>query len=353
MKKITSLFFLLHFFIFSYASKHPRNVIFFVAEGLGTAQIYATMLSNIQPMAISQFNYIGFSKTHSANKFVPDGAAASTALACGIKTNNNFIGMSPDSLAVLSVLEVAATHSLATGIVSTCALTNASTAAFIAHQVDKNMFEEIALDYVNSSLSVMIGGGRNYFEDRLDDRNLTEELRKKNFQVVFSLDEMQKIKVGKLAGLLYNDQNPPMPQRGPMLPNSTQIAIDLLKHNKKGFFLVVQSAQMDWAAHANDSQQIIRELTDFDQAIAKAIDFAKIDGNTLVVVTSTFETGGMLLSDTKSGSSMFAEFQSTTHTGTPVPVFAFGPGAEMFTGFYDNSSFKQKFEILLKFMKAK
>jgi len=98
------------------------------------------------------------------------------------------------------------------------------------------MYEEIATDYLKTDIDVFIGGGRKYFEERADDRNLTNELKAKNYQIAYTLDDVKATKSGKLAGLLYEDQNPGMPERGKMLPDATMAAIDILDNNKKGFF---------------------------------------------------------------------------------------------------------------------
>jgi len=319
---------------------------------MGIAQVYAGMVANGNTLKLEQCTSSGFSKTYSASNFTTDSGAGGTALACGIKTKNGIIGMNPDSVAVESILELSEKNKLSTGIVVACAVTHATPASFIAHQVNRNMYEEIAADYLKSDIDVFIGGGRKYFEDRTDGRNLTTELKAKNFQIAYNLNEVKAIKSGKLAGLLYDDQNPGMPERGSMLPDATKTAIQILANNKKGFFLMVEGSQIDWAAHDNDAPQVIKEMLDFDQAIGRALDYAKKDGNTLVIITADHETGGMTILDGKFNSdTMKASFSTKNHSGVPVPVFAFGPGAGYFSGFMENTSFKGKIEMLLKLKK--
>jgi len=334
------------------AQKNPKNVIFLIGDGMGIAQVYAGMVANGNHLELERCTYSGFSKTYSSNKFTTDSGAGGTALACGVKTKNGMIGMNPDSVAVQSILELASKNSLSTGIVVACAVTHATPASYIAHQINRDMYEEIATDYLKTNIDVFIGGGRKYFEDRTDNRNLTNELKAKNYQIAYNLNDVKKTKTGKLAGLLYDDQNPGMPERGTMLPDATQTAITILSTNKKGFFLMVEGSQIDWAAHDNNTQQIIKEMLDFDQTIGKALDFAKKDGNTLVIITADHETGGMTILDGKFGSDMLkAAFITKSHSGVPVPIFAYGPGAENFSGFMENISFKGKIEKLLKLKK--
>lgn len=334
------------------AQKNPKNVIFLIGDGMGIAQIYAGMVANGNSLQLERCTYSGFSKTYSSTNFTTDSGAGGTALACGVKTRNGMIGMNADSVAVESILELSEKNKLSTGIVVACAVTHATPASYIAHQVNRNMYEEIATDYLKTDIDVFIGGGRKYFEDRTDGRNLTSELKAKNYQIAYNLNEVKAVKSGKLAGLLYDDQNPGMPERGSMLPDATEAAINILANNKKGFFLMIEGSQIDWAGHDNNAKQLIKEMLDFDQTIGRALDFAKKDGNTLVIITADHETGGMTILDGKFNSdSMKALFSTKNHTGVPVPVFAYGPGAENFTGFMENTGFKGKIEKLLKLKK--
>lgn len=355
MKK-TLLFLVLILFVCSLlplsAQKTPKNVVFLIGDGMGLAQIYAGMVANGNKLNLERCTYSGFSKTYSSNKFTTDSGAGGTALACGVKTRNGMIGMSPDSISAQSILELSSKNKLSTGIVVACAVTHATPASFIAHQVNRNMYDDIATDYLKTDIDVFIGGGRKYFEDRTDGRNLTNELKAKNYQVVYKLDDVKAVKAGKMAGLLYDDQNPNMPERGSMLPDATVAAIDILKNNKKGFFLIVEGSQIDWAGHDNNAPQVVKEMLDFDQTIGRVLDFAMKDGNTLVIITADHETGGLTLLNGKFGSDeLKAAFGTKDHTGIPVPVFSFGPGADNFSGFMENTSFKAKLEKLLKLKK--
>ena len=334
------------------AQKNPKNVIFLIGDGMGIAQVYAGMVANNNSLALERCTHSGFSKTYSDSNFTTDSGAGGTALSCGVKTKNGMIGMSPDSVAVQSILELASKNKLSTGIVVACAVTHATPASFIAHQVNRNMYEEIATDFLKTDIDVFIGGGRKHFEDRGDGRNLTTELKAKNYQVAYNMNEVKAIKTGKLAGLLYDEQNPGIPERGTMLPDATKAALDILDNNTKGFFLMIEGSQIDWAGHDNNSGQVVKEMLDFDQTIGHVLDFAKKDGNTLVIITADHETGGMTILDGTFGSdNMKTVFTTKGHSGVPVPVFTFGPGAENFSGFMENTSFKAKIAKLLKLKK--
>ncbi len=347
-----SVFLFLIFTQSTFSQKLPKNVIFMIGDGMGLAQIYAGMVANGNSLQIERCTFTGLSKTYSSDNFTTDSGAGGTALACGVKTRNHMIGMGPDSVAVQSILEEASKNKMATGIVVACALTHATPASYIAHQINREMNEEIATDFLKTPIDVFIGGGRKYFEERTDTRNLTAELKSKNYKIAYNLNEVKATTRGKLAGFLYDDQNPGMPERGTMLPDATQSALSILNTNKKGFFLMVEGSQIDWACHDNNYQQLIKEVLDFDQTIGRVLDFAKKDGNTLVIITADHETGGLTILDGKfANEKMKVSFSSKNHSGVPVPVYSFGPGAENFTGFMENSSFKAKIEKLLKLKK--
>lgn len=106
---------------------------------------------------------------------------------------------------------------------------------------------------------------------------------------------------------------------------------------------MVEGSQIDWGGHANDAAYAINEMIDFDKAIGAALDFAEKDGNTLVIITADHETGGMSLvnGDMQAGT-VEARFTTKSHTGVMIPVFSFGPGAEKFSGIYDNYSIFDK-----------
>ncbi|MDR2037626.1 MAG: alkaline phosphatase [Bacteroidales bacterium] len=322
-----------------------RNVILMIGDGMGLAHQYAVCKGN---KAVERCQYVGLAKTYSANDYTTDSAAAGTAIACGEKTNNGMLGQRPDSSRLVSMLEYAAGNDLSTGVVVTCELTHATPAAFVAHVNNRNENENIAADYTQSPVNVCIGGGRKYFENRTDSKNLTETMRSKGFRVAYTMDEVKSVHEGNLLALLADVALEPYPARGEMLPEAITAAINILNRNGKGFFLMVEGSQIDWAGHANDQTHLMNEMLDFDRAVHTAFDFAAQDGHTLVIVTADHETGGLTI---PGGNLQTCEpamaFSTKGHTGVPVPVYAFGPDAEMFTGIYDNTAFLPKILNLL------
>jgi alkaline phosphatase len=292
---------------------------------------------------------VGLVKTHAANSYTTDSAAAGTAIACGEKTDNGMLGQTPDGRNLKSMLEYAADNDMATGMVVSCELTHATPAAFVAHVGRRTESEMIAKDYTQSKINVAIGGGRKFFENRTDSINLTDTMIAKGFRVAYTMDEVKATQKGNLLALLADVAPERYPARGEMLPEAVTTAIDILNRNEKGFFLMVEGSQIDWAAHNHDQEYMLNETLDFDRAIKVAYDFAERDGQTLVIVTADHETGGINISrgNLQTGD-LATDFSTQGHTCVPVPVYAFGPVAKMFTGIFDNTEFLPKVLKLLE-----
>jgi len=320
-----------------------RNVILMIGDGMGLNHQYAAYTANKGSLAIERCQYVGLVKTYSANEYTTDSAAAGTAIACGEKTDNYKLGIRPDGSRLKSMLDYAADDGLSTGMVVTCELTHATPAAFVAHIGGRSDNEYIATEFTRSKINVCIGGGRKFFEDRTDSLNITEMMKIKGFQVAYTMDEVKSIHKGNLLALLADVSLARYPTRGNMLPEAVSSAINILNQNKKGFFLMVEGSQIDWGAHANDQEYTLNETLDFDRAVQVAFDFAERDGQTLVIVTADHETGGMTITGGNLQTGELTTAYSTTgHTGVFVPVYTFGPGAESFSGIFDNTDFLPK-----------
>ena len=334
------------------SAKKPliKNVIFMIGDGMGLAQLYAGMTESETPLAVEEFPYTGISKTYSANNYVTDSAAGGTALACGQKTDNGMIGVTPDGSPIYSTLHILAQNGWATGLVVTSSITDATPASFVAHQPKRSMHEEIAADFMTYTPDIFVGGGRKYFDERKDDRNLLTELAGNGYDVADNLDEVLRSESPKIVGLLAQDGMPSMlDKRGDMLPLATEKAIKTLSRNPKGFFLMVEGSQIDWQAHGNKTEGVVAETIDFDKAVRKALDFARADGNTLVIVTADHETGGMAIAGGSiSKNEVKADFSTKNHSAIPVIVYAYGPGAEQFSGIMENTAMKGKILDLMK-----
>jgi alkaline phosphatase len=321
-----------------------RNVILMIGDGMGLATMYSAMSVSEQPLNIERCPETGLSKTYSADNYITDSAAAGTALASGNKTKNGVIGMDAQGNRVKSILEIAESNGLATGVVSTSSVTHATPASFVAHQSSRGSYEDIARDFLNTGIDVFIGGGYDHFAKRKDNLNLLDSLTKRGYDVESSMENILKSSSLKLAGLTAPDQNPyRLKGRGDMLPNASGKAIDILSKNRKGFFLMIEGSQIDWAAHANAADTLLDETLDFDKTIGRVLDFAVKDGHTLVVITADHETGGVtLIGGNLTPRQVKIGFSTKGHTAVAAPVYAFGPGAEKFSGIYNNTDIFNK-----------
>ncbi|MBK8504994.1 MAG: alkaline phosphatase [Saprospiraceae bacterium] len=285
---------------------------------------------------------------------VTDSAAAAAAIARGIKADKFSFGSNATFTAPPSVLEELSDLGWATGIVVTSSITHATPAAFITYQHLRSMYEEIALDFLNVEVDYLVGGGKHYFDARsLDNRNLIEEMVKKEVIVKSHLDgELADLNISPRNRFLYfaADLEPKQRLAGrTYFPAACEKGLTFLKkRSDKGFFMMIEGSLIDVAAHANFSEIVIDELLEFDKVVGKMLDFAIKDQETLLIVTADHETGGFaIVGENKKGEPEFS-FVSKDHTAAMIPVFSYGPGSENFTGVYDNTEINKKMKEVLK-----
>lgn len=338
--------------------RRPKNIILLIGDGMGLTQVTAGLYSNHNKLNLEQFHYIGLHKSYSSDDLITDSAAGATAFSAGVKTYNAAIGVNNDSLPVRTILEEAEAAGMATGLVATSSITHATPASFIAHVKSRTMMEDIAEDFLKTEIDLFIGGGKKYFDRReKDTRNLIQELEAKDYVVSdFVKQELQQVKVDHSKNFAYfTAEAEPIPVaqgRDYLVPASKLAPIFLNKRSNKGFFLMIEGSQIDWGGHANNSQYIITEMLDFDKAIGAILDFAKEDGETLVIVTADHETGGYSITSGSKMDSIVGSFTTDKHTAALIPVFAYGPGAELFTGMYENTAIYDKMRHALGFKGA-
>lgn len=324
----------------------PKNIILMIGDGMSTPQVYAAMLASDSPTAFECFPITGLVKTFSKSNKITDSAAGGTAIATGHKTNNGMIGMKADSIAVPSMLDILSQKGLETGVVVTSYITHATPAAFLAKNINRNNYEEIAMDIAkNDKVNLLIGGGRKHFNNRNDKIDLIEIMEDNGW---FYSDTLMNSCDGDNIMILADDGHlPAYSERGDFLPQATEFALNKLNENKNGFFLMIEGSQIDFAGHDNDSTYLVDEMLDFNTTINKVLDFAQKDGNTLVVVTADHETGGLTIVDPNQAyTKTNFHFSNGSHSPLLVPIFSYGPGAENFSGIMDNT------DIIDKILKA-
>ena len=326
-------------------NQKPKNIILIIGDGTGLNQV---TLSRIAiggldfKLAIDQMPYTGFSLTHSYNNAYTDSAAAATALATGKKTNNKFLSVDVNKKKLKTLPEILYEKGFLSGLVSTSSITHATPAAFYAHIDSRYKEEEIANQLIASSISIALGGGKEFFDN--------ERLKKNSLYISDkeSLEELDLSVSRRVIGLFDKDGIERSPEK-PTQQEMTNVALNFLKtktNNCKGFFLMSEGSQIDWAAHDNDAKKMITEFEDFDKTIRLAMEYVGKNKDTLLIITADHETGGLqILKQDKD----YVEIQWGTgrHTGIPVGVYAYGPGASHFTGLMDNTEIYHKIISIL------
>jgi len=324
------------------SAKHVKNVILLIGDGTGLAQLYAGYTANKGALNIFNMRYTGLSRTSSYDSYITDSAPGSTAFSSGEKTNNRAVGVDHTGQALVLLPDILIKQKIKTGIITSGDITDATPADFYAHQSERTNSAGILNDVLQSPISLLMGEGS---KTKID-AALTQKINMQ-FSVVSSVDSVTNdttkkwIVTEKKAGL------PMLQGRGDWAQKAFAKATGLLSQNKSGFFLVLEGAQIDHGGHENNLPYIASEVMDFDQTVGKAMAFADSNGETLVIVTADHETGGLTLTDGDySKGYVSGQFSTEDHTATPVPVFAYGPGAQLFSGVYENT------EVYYKIMAA-
>lgn len=315
-----------------------KNIILMIGDGMSLSTMYTAWAANRGRLNLENCQYTGLAKTYSANRLLTDSAAGATAFATGRKTGNGSVGVDADGKPRPSILEIAKRHGLATGLIATCNILDATPSAFVAKMGDRHKWNEIELQYVDAGVDFVCGGGWANFRQRRDGRDLTGELAARGYQLPRTVAELEKIDRGKVFALLADDNLPPAGERGDTLSRAALKATGLLSREERGFFLMIEGSMIDDWGHENKLGLMMDEVHDFDRAVGKVLQWAARDGATLVVVTADHETGGWTLlgGDIASGK-VKGKFSTDGHSGVMVPVYSFGPRAETFTGIFENT----------------
>ena len=286
------------------ATARPRNVIFMIPDGCGPAAITLARLVSGRLLVLDSL-LVGAVETHSADSDVTDSAAAGTAYATGVKTRNRMLGVDPEGRPLGTLLEAAKTRGLATGLVTTADLTDATPAAFVAHVAQRTLQDSIAIQMLEQHVDVLLGGDLSRWRPvsaggrRRDRRDLVAEQRARGGIVVTTPADLAAARELPLLGLfgigldqiaLEIDRDT---LREPSLAQMTAKALELLGPASRGFFLLIEGGRIDDAGHDDDPAGVAREVLAYDRAVALALAFARRDPRTLVVSVADHETGGL------------------------------------------------------------
>jgi alkaline phosphatase len=315
-----------------------KNVILMIGDGMGLAEVSTARIRAVGPggrLHMDRMPVTGFATTYAANNLITDSAAGATALATGFKTKNGMVGLLPDERNVLSILEAVRDRKMATGLTVICIIPHATPAGFAAHIVSRNMYPQIYEQMLQNKVDVLFGSGN---AGTATQPSGDATLAKKNgYHVISNRKELRSAKDTPVIGL-FGIEGPSAESPRPMFAEMTAKAIELLNRDQDGFFLMVEGSDIDGGGHSKNTAFSIHATLVFDLAVKEALEFAQKDKHTLVVVTADHETGGMAITGGGlDGTDVSATWATNGHTGIPVPLYAFGPGARRFMGVHDNT----------------
>ncbi len=296
----------------------PRNIILIIGDGMGLGAINFT--SNViygKPgqCLMEQLPVKGLCETYSASHDVTDSAASGTAIAGGYKTNNGYLGVTPEKRPMRTIAEEARDAGKSVGLLTTDGIAGATPSAFAVHVAGRHNKAEIIEDYCKCDFDVLIGAGKKAPSN--------EKFSAKGYAVISSLEEFRQAK-GKVAGALPFENNE-------TLSIAAKEMLKRLNANPRGFFTMIECSWPDGGGHGNNPDTTVRGVTCVDYVVRAAVEFARTNPDTLIVVTADHETGGIVCTQNIPGrKSPFVYYQCGNHTGAPVGVFAVGPGAKAF-----------------------
>ena len=300
-----------------------QNVILLIPDGQSVGgTTLARWYNGGKPLAVDEMA-CGLVRTYSSDAAIADSAPSGTAMATGFKSHTGFVGVLPDvnsmpgmnPLAkgderkpIASVLEAAQLAGKSTGIIATSEIMHATPADFTAHDPSRKNYDNLSEQQVYQDIDVVLGSGEKYFtkEVRGDGEDLVSEIKNLGYDYVTSIEEMNSSDSEKIWGMFapvdmaYDFDRDP--SKEPSLAEMTSKAISTLSKNENGFFLLVEGSKVDWAAHANDPIGVISDTLAFDDAVKVALDFAKKDGNTVVISVTDHGNGGITIGNTATDS---------------------------------------------------
>ena len=315
----------------------PKSIIFIIADGTGIGQYSLSYYANGE-FAPARFDHVGLVATHPNDgqcgttcKRVTDSAASGTALSSGQKTYNGAIGVDNDTLSVKTMLEWAEEKNMATGLVATSSVTHATPASFAAHVDYRKKEKEIAQQFAETEVDVILGGGKMFWPD-----SLIAAYESRGGQYINHIDA--PLKPGKrLLGLFAYDALPPVHEgRDPSTTEMARLALSKLEESPNGYFVMIEESQVDWGGHSNSAEYIQGEMESLNELVNFALDYQIEHPEVLVVLTSDHECGGVSVHDGKD-SNLDIRFTSDYHSANFVPVWSTGPGSEVFDAFMDNT----------------
>ncbi|MBD8030592.1 alkaline phosphatase [Corynebacterium gallinarum] len=401
--------------LFNYGStapegpSEPKNIIYMVGDGMGFNHVAATnlyetgqtkyqvegeadaeALEELPGEAVQvyeDFDLVGMTTYQHGGSYDPvqawndhnyvntgsitDSAAAGTAMATGAKTTNGAIGLDHEGNAVENTSERALAVDKAAGVVSSVPFSHATPAAWAAHNENRNDYQGIATEMLNSDLDVIMGAGHPLYDDsnNLRDTPRYQYISETDFNAVSNgdtdftyvednadfealangdvEDDAQYFGLAQVASTLQQGRDGfstapySVPQNDVVdLATMSEGALNVLGQDEDGFHLMIEGGAIDWTGHANDISRNIEEQQDFNNAVDAVVAWVEQNSSwdeTLLIVTADHETGYLSgqdeLPNWKALTGEVGEvpahgWYSGNHTNQVVPFFFKGAGSE-------------------------
>ena len=316
-----------------------KNVIIMIGDGMGMEQVSCAWVLNHGKLNFDLFPSVGISRTWCTNRLITDSGAGGTAISSGIKTAYSHIGTAPDSTDIPSVLVKAQQLGKKTGVAVTCHFADATPCDFCCHNEYRYNQEDLIADYLECGTDYLAGGGLDWFTTkRTDGRDIAGEMAAAGYRVALTEDELMQAGL-PVIGILSPDNLPVAGERGDLFRHMVTKGLRELsaQSGDKGFVMMIEGSCIDDWLHGNRIDLAMEELLDFDRTIGDVLEWAASDGHTLVVVTADHATGSLTLQDGDLEEGRIGiHFASEGHNGITVPVYAWGPGSDQFTGIREN-----------------
>jgi alkaline phosphatase len=369
-----------------------KYIFLFIGDGMGMGQVSLTdsYLSykagelGGQHLSFTHFPYLALCSTYSANRNITDSAAGGTAIACGAKTNNEYIGVDSDGNNLESIAYALHGQGYNVGIMTTVPVNHATPAAFYGHNTSRYGYYEISREIVDSRFEFLAGSGFYHYKGSKGDKpGVDIYIEENGYDVCYGPQEFKSREQGKDIVFIQESGRETNPENyvsdgseacDVKLSEMLEMGLEVLG-DEKPFFIMCEGGNIDWAAHDNKTMTTVMEIIAFDEAIKEALEFYKEHPDeTLIVVTADHETGGVSIGEGKdwrpeiidwpmlekhwfeSGEKNVLGYKenremnkkaligwtSSHHTAARVPAFAIGKGAERFHGIIENSDIKGK-----------
>ena len=332
--------------------KKIKHVIFLIGDGMGLGQIITGAYANGRDLSMLRMKNMGIQFYNPNDDFIGDSASGGSALATGEISWTRHIASNEDgSVEYPALSDYFHAQGKSVGIVTLGDLADATPAVFYSHTAERDSIEKVTRYLASTKvIDLLAGSGSDYFERPREDRfDLLSGIKTNGFSYTHDALGINEI-LGKVIcaddrmGAYATEET-----LGFLAEITKESIAKMQSMSKKGFFLMVEGAKIDYAGHSDCLPASIIETLGFDLAVAEAMKFADSNGETLVIVTADHETGGLTVLDGDlSTGHVLAVFNSDDHTPSALPVFAYGPGSQHFRGTYLNTEIARTIKKLVK-----